>query len=235
MIFIERIIYEILDNAITRITNDTNIFKNFLINGGISEEEAKRQVTNFTNRPPVVVHNYARLEGPFPCFAIVLGGENNDIDYLGEDDTALDSDGEYQVDEDGNLIDPHIRRWSHAYTIFVYANHPDTCLYYYYLVKQILQESRSLMQNEDLDEFVFNGADLAAQAQYMPADMFARQFTIACKSDDTYNETFRPGIGLGRSIEGIHVSEDNEPNELGGAPGDDGVKRNITTYNTEED
>lgn len=235
MIFIERILFSALSDGLDVLKAKPKLFEAFLVAGGLSAAEALEQRAYFVEKPPTVLHGYARAGGVFPCWAITLGAESTDQDYLGEDASLLDSDGEMSFDEDGNPEDHHIRRWSHSYEIWTYADHPDACLYYYYLSKQLLQEARSSLQSSDLDEITFLGNELAPDPKYLPSDLFVRRLMISLKSEDCYVERLRPGTGLGTQVDGIHVREDDEAVELGGPVGDDGVRSNVSVYNPDEE
>jgi hypothetical protein len=215
MIFIERIIFSALQDGLDRLIAKPVLFKTFLMEGGLSEDEATRGQEYFEANPPRIIHGFARADGYFPCWAIVLGGESTDADYLGEDafDTYLDEPDDEDtrqvyVDSEGNRVDPHSRRWGHNFEVYTYAENPDITLYDYYLAKQILAEQRSLFQEADLDEITYTGADLAPDPRYMPSGLFVRRLSMKMSSDQVYVERRRPGVGLGTTLAGAHVAED---------------------------
>lgn len=240
MIFIERIIYRELKAGLDAMIANPELYEQFILEGLTPEDatadeqaqaaaEAARARQAFEDNPPTVVHGYARIDGVFPCWAIVLGAESTDADFIGEDgmDSYLDDptdDDSRQVYRDyaGNRVDPHVRRWGHNYEIYIYVNHPDLCLYYYYLAKQLLAEARSSFQAEDLDEITYTGADLAPDTRYLPSGMFIRRFGIKMASDQVYNEKVRPGVGKATTIAGAHIAEDENDAT--------GVDPSITTY-----
>ncbi|MBT8428503.1 MAG: hypothetical protein KJN79_01185 [Gammaproteobacteria bacterium] len=240
MIFIERVIYRELKAGVDRMVADPALFEKFILSGLIyegmdlsalqeAEDEASRARQAFVADPPTVLHGYARVDGVFPCYAITLGGESTDQDYIGEDamdsylaDPIDDDSRELYRDSDGNRLDPHIRRWGHNFDVFTYVDHPDSCLYYYYLAKQILAEARSAFIFADLDDINYNGADLAPDTRYLPSGMFVRRLGIKLMSDQEYFETTRPGVGQATSIAGAHVAEDDNDAT--------GVTARTTTY-----
>jgi hypothetical protein len=239
--FIERIIFRVLSEGLQWYVEDPARFEDFIYQGLITEDsdaaelaaaadEASRARAQFEERAPEIIHGYARVDGVFPCWAIVLGGESTDTDYLGEDafDTYLDNpeddelERQWRLDADGNRADPHSRRWGHNFEVYTYVDHPDTCLYYYYLAKQVLAEGRSNFQARDLDEITYTGADLAPDPRYLPSGMFVRKLAMKMSSDQVYFERNRPGVGAGKTIGGAHVAEDDDDAT--------GVDSNISVY-----
>lgn len=214
MIFIERIIFNVLTAGLARMIAKPELFEEFLLEGGCGADEAARAREYFEATPPTIIHSYARTDGVFPCWAIVLGTESTEVDYLGEDamDSYLDDDmaRQFYLDSEGNREDPHSRRWGHNFEIYTYADHPDLTLYFYYLAKQILAEGRSLFQEQDLDEITYTGADLAPDPRYLPSGMFVRKLGMRMASDQIYTERLRPGVGRATRIAGIHVSEEDD-------------------------
>lgn len=227
MIFIERIIYRELRAGLDRLIAKPDIYEGFLLDGldaedlsGAEAEDARDEAARarqvFEANPPEVIHGYARVDGVFPCYAIVLGSESTDADFLGEEamdsylaDYEDDDSRRVYLDGDGDRVDYHVRRWGHNFDVYTYADHPDLCLYYYYLCKQILAEARSDFLTADLDEIVYTGAELAPDTRYLPSGMFVRRLGVKLASDQVYRELVRPGIGAAARVSGIHVAEDD--------------------------
>lgn len=210
MIFIERIIYQALTNGLEEFKAKPTLFFQFLVDGGISEEEATRQQAYFEEHPPEIYHGYARADAQFPCYVITLGSESIETDYLDEDANPLDYDGEQYFDENGSPVDYHVRRWNHTFQVWTYADHPDVCIFYYYLSRFIIQQARTYFQQNDLDEMILSGAELTPDPRYQPSPMFIRQLTITIKSDDVYQEKLNPGVGRGRTITGIEADDSSD-------------------------
>lgn len=213
--FVERILFNVVEERLQWYINDPKRYKQFLLDGGLTETEAENAREAFESRPPTTIHGYARQGGYFPCFALVLGNESTAQDYLGETVMGFDEDGEYYVDVNtGDRVDIHSRRWENRYDWYVYADHPDSCLYYYYLLRHIMLSSLTRLQDSDLDEITYSGAELAPDPRYLPSDMFTRRFTVTLRSDEPYVEDFKPSIGQGASIEGIAIDTDGTSDEL---------------------
>jgi hypothetical protein len=205
--FVERILFDRMTNGLAVFTTDSSLFEQFLIDGGLTSDEASRAREAFEEKPPHAIHGYARDGGPFPAWALTLGTEGTEVDYLGEDASGRDELGELYLDDDGNPVDCHIRRWAKRYDIFVYADHPDQCLYYYQLLKHIMVSGRSELQQQDLDQITYAGAELAPDPRYLPSNMFVRRFSINLQSDESYNEKLLPGVGPAKQVEAFAVVE----------------------------
>jgi len=225
--FWERIIYNRLVDGLQPYLDDPRKFKKFLTDNGLLEAEAEEARRYFAGdavsdpvleaRPPHPIMGYARPGGPFPTWAVTLGNESTDQDYLGEDGSGRDDDGEIYIDpETGVPIDWKIRRWGHRYDVLTYVDHPDVCRYYYELCKHILVSGRSLFQSEDLDEITYQGAEMAPDPRYLPPNIFVRRFSISLRADQTYKDevpegsTATLGVGLGRQIEAF-IDDSGEP------------------------
>jgi len=214
--FVERLIFKHVKERLAWYVEDPARYEQFLLDGGLNEDEALEARKAFVEHPPTTVHAYARQGGPFPCLALVLGAENTAADYLGESMGMMDIDGDVYVDQHtGEPVDCHLRRWEHRFDWYIYAGHPDLTLYYYYLLRHIMVGLRSRLQAEDLDEITYSGAELAPDPRYMPSDVFTRRFSITCRADEPYVEDFKPDVGLGSSITGLAVNDDGSiPTEL---------------------
>ena len=222
--FVDRIVYQRMVDGLQPFLDDSRLFERFLILGGLSAEEAAKGKEYIETKPPHPIYGYARQGSEFPALAMTLGTEGVEQDYLNEDAAMLDEDGDPYFDDDGNPIDYKIRRWSHRFDIFVYADHPDVTLYYYQLLKHILVSSKSYFQEQDLDEITYNGAEMAPDPRYVPSDMYVRRFSINLRADQSYIEELLPGVGPGKNID-VFI-DDGEPN----IPANEGLKTNVTPY-----
>jgi|WetSurMetagenome_2_1015567.scaffolds.fasta_scaffold32790_3 hypothetical protein len=211
--FIERLIFTRLEKQFEALKADPRIYERFLLDCGLDAEEALIGRQRWEERPASVVHGYSRGGAPFPVVALVLGQESTVQDYLGEDGEPLGEDGEEYLDDEGNRVDAHVRRWEHRYDLYVYAEHPDEALYLYQLVKQIMVSGRKEFLDADLDEITYSGAELAPDPRYMPSEMFTRRFSITLRADVQYNDSLEaPPFA---TMRGIAVADD-EPTEAAG-------------------
>lgn len=185
--FIERIIYRILTNEIEAFKSDPAAFEAFIYSGTKSTDEAAKARAYFELHPPTVIHGFPRTDSVFPCIAIVLAGEGIAQDYIGEDAYNTDENGMMFLDSDGMAMDMHVRRWNHNFDALIYADHPDICLYYYNLARQILMAGKNEFIRNDYDQVSFTGADLAPDPRYSPEFLFLRRLGISLQSDLTYS------------------------------------------------
>jgi hypothetical protein len=240
MSMIERQIFTIINDRLDWFKADSGQrFERFLAGElELSAEEAARGKIYFaggTNsegdtieaRPPTLIHGYARTGGPFPCWALVLGGEQEAQAYLNDDALVLDIDGERAIDpETGRIVDPKIRRVRYTFNILVIADNPDVTLWYYHLLKRIVLSAHDAFFDADLESPTVTGADLAPDPRYLPSDVFIRQLTLTLEAEECWTEDFEGGVGT--SITGIAVDDTGDSITAGDADGS--VSATITTY-----
>lgn len=167
-------------------------------------------------QPPILVHGYPRVDGPFPCWAMTLGGENIEQDYLNKDAPFLDSDGNRFFDSrTGDIVDPKTRRLQYRYNILVIVDHPDITVYYYHLLKLLLMSGQTALEDADVEDMSFTGADMVPDPRYMPHDVFGRILTVTVSGDEVWCENLRATYG--RSIRGIAIDDTGEEATLGTA------------------
>jgi len=168
-------------------------------------------------RPPILVHGYPRVDGPFPCWAMTLGAEAIEQDYLGKDAPFLDSDGEkYYDSRSGEVVDPKARRLQYRYELLVITDHPDITVYYYHLLKLILMANQSTLEEKDVEDMGFSGADVAPDPRYLPPDVFTRVLSITVSGDEVWCENLREtyanrvsGIALDDTGEGVTAGDED--------------------------
>jgi hypothetical protein len=204
--FLERVLFNILSEGITRWTSNRKLLKEFFLDGGLTDDEAGKAADILIAEPPNPLHGYARSGSQFPAWAITLGSESTSQDYLGEeasntaepDFVGGEQEGEVYLDDDGNRINQKARRWQNVFDLFIYTNHPDVTLYHYHLCKRICSESQMDLMEGGLEQVVYSGADLAPDPRYMPPGLYVRRFTISCQSDQ--NWPTRLGVGDGARV-----------------------------------
>lgn len=185
--FVERKIFTVLEDGLQPYLNDPKKLETWLIENEFSQDEAHRAREVFEAHPPTVAMGYARPGKEFPQWCIVLGTEQTASDYIGEGgadnepfDMEDDEEGERYLDEDGNPEEIHVRRWADRFDIYVYADHPDTTLVNYYLMREIMVRARDLWIEIGLEDLRYSGAELAPDPRYLPSNLFVRRFSIDC-------------------------------------------------------
>ncbi len=216
---LERAIFEVLKQGREKATEDSEFLVQFFcsLGGGITETEAREIKTywdsitipneDYPDSPQKgvdIIHSYPR--GPnakFPCWSIVLMGENEGSDktsrFLGDEvDDLYDDNDNYVGDCLGSL-------WDATYGIYVFAKSPDLCIYYYELVRFFMTRARPLLKSltggQVLDT-AFSGADMSPDPRYAPTHMFVRRFTIQARTAQTVLSAVQSQRGT--SIGGIH-------------------------------
>lgn len=190
----ERIIYDRIKDRLDWYAAEALRFEVFLLARGIGADEAHRAREAFADTAPTLVMGYARQGTQFPCVALVLGTDSNVDDYLGEDAPMLGTDDDddegldYYRDEDGQIVDPHMRRWEGRADLFVYSDHPDMTLYLYHIVKDICVRSRKVWHSAAFEDVRYSGAELAPDPKYLPTDMFTRRFSITLRYHEYYTD-----------------------------------------------
>lgn len=236
---VERELYVVINAGLEWYKAKPERFERFLLEEQeLSAEEAARARLYFAGgadadgnvvpaKPPTLIHGYARTGGPFPCWALTLGGEKIHTDYLGKDAAFLDSDGEHFIDaETGAVVDPKIRRMQYTFNILVHADHPDICVYYYHLLKQIVMSSQDTLEDRDVEDLEFSGQDMAPDPRYLPSDIFTRLFQVVVQGDETWAKRTFPEPGP-KTVTGLHIDDDGSQEPEGAESGE---KALVTPY-----
>lgn len=237
---IERLIFRIVRDGLEHYTADTGQrFERFCLTELELEptEVAKARVyfaggtdpdgNAVEARPPTWQHGYPRQGGPFPLWALTLGGERDATTYLGDDAFPLDEDGNRYVNrETGEIVDPKILRVEYSYVIMCMADHPDINVIYYHLLKHIIRRERGAFIDAGMEPPTLNGADLAPDPRYLPSDIFVRQLTVQVEADECWTETDTDGRAF--RTRGLHV-DDTTNEETAGA----GSQRALVTPYTD--
>jgi hypothetical protein len=188
----ERIILALFRSEVERLSDPNNrddlvrLFSHFF-DPMITEEERNSYVNNFQKYPPETVLGYPRSSAKFPCYAVVLESDE-------EQDEALDhligrtGDNE-NVDKTQEYLGS---MYQQTYGAYVYAEHPDVCLYLYHFAKAILIGSHETLEGCGIIDMHLSGTELGPEETYIPENMFVRVVRITMKSLFTVPEILRP-------------------------------------------
>ncbi len=188
----ERVILSLLRLEVDRLALPANrdqlvrFFSHFF-DPMMTVEERNTYVDNFQAQPPVTVLGYPRTGSEFPCYSVVLEneqeGEPGALDhFMGRTEaTATKPVSEYL----GALFEQ-------TYGVFVYAEHPDVCLYLYHLAKLILLGSHAVLEESGIMDPEFSGGELSPDETYIPENMFVRRVGVNMKTIQTVPDVLRP-------------------------------------------
>lgn len=205
---IERLIYTALTQGIETITEDPyRIDQIFQKEHGLTETETEKIRGYFLEKPPKVIHGYARSDSDFPLFAITLGAENVTQQLVGDEGGMVTTLGDPDFGADERVM-----FFDETFNILIYAQNPDVCLYYYQLCKVFLFLNLDFFKSCGLYNIRFSGSDMAPDPAWVPAGLFLRRFTM--QASEEYKQ-IDPSTKLGKAfrVRGIHVDKAGAPGE----------------------
>lgn len=183
VINIERLLVSLLRAEVERFRTEPELLRMFfkhMFDPLVGETEREEFVTNFVRMPPEVVLGYPRTSTNFPCFAVILQEDSEDQNFVG------DFVGETEDGEEGIGVDEYKEYTgvlcNSSFGLFVYAQHPDVCLYLYYFAKMIVFGAKTLFLSNGMTEVTISGGEVAPDEQYLPDNMFMRTLTISGQS-----------------------------------------------------
>lgn len=189
----ERLFIALLRDEVERLSNPDNaddlrrFFAHFF-DPMIGETERETYVSDFQNKPPTIYLGYPRADtSRFPCASVVLESEK-------ESDAALDHFiGRFQPEEKQDLAEEFLgAMFDQTYGIYIYAEHPDVCLYNYHLAKFILLGAHEVLEGCGIIDPEFSGGELAPDEGFLPENMFVRVLRVSLKTLQTVPSVLRP-------------------------------------------
>ena len=201
----ERVLLILLRQEMERLSKAENVddltlfFRHFYTL--ISEEELQTYVSDFQRKPPTIKLGYPRSSAQFPHLAIILEGETQTdealADFLGQ--TLPGDPDEYAKEYVGSMFEQ-------TYGIYIYAEHPDVCLYLYHFAKAIIMSADITLQECGILEPAYSGNEMIPQQDELPENMFVRRLGITCKSLHTVPAFLLPDPGKVR-ITGVWAED----------------------------
>lgn len=178
VINIERLLVALLRAEVERFRTEPELLRKFfahMFDPLIGETEREEFVTNFTRLPPEVVLGYPRTSTQFPCFAVILQEDAEDQNFIGDFVGETEDDEEDAIDymEYAGVL------CTNSYGIYIYAQHPDVCLYLYYFAKMIVFGAKPLFLANGMTDVSISGGEVAPDEQYLPDNMFMRTLTVS--------------------------------------------------------
>ena len=228
---IQRHLYTAIKAGIEAVAADPTILDNlFQEQYSLSNTEMAAIKTSFVSDPVTVSHGYARTADSFPRISIVLIDDNESDPYLGDDAGMIGDDEEDDEDPDEDYgADVTGSLWTATFQLMCYADHPDVTIYMYELTKDIMFAALPYLKSVGIQKLNISGGDLALDARYIPAHLFARQVTFRCRYEFTHTD-IASKLGKAFAVAGVHVDSSGSPNTVDEV----GVKTLVTTYEAEE-
>lgn len=190
----EQKISQLLKLGVTTISNSVGLLDPILTD--LSDNDRQVIKDYWTSNPPNVVSGYARLEGPFPCVAIVMMNEVISQDYIGLGDELDPGDLEADTSDDFSF---HKRRLSGQFALHVMAEHPDICVSYYRAIRRILNVGFRWLLANNLFDPQLTGQELAPDTKYSPEHIFIRRLVLSVEYEESWvdNDALAVALGLG--------------------------------------
>ncbi len=143
----------------------------------ISTAERESYVHNFQREPPHVRLGYPRTGAKFPAMCVIMERDTMDQEALGKylGQTQPGDPLEEAEEYTGSMFEQ-------TYGIYIYAQHPDVCLYHYHLAKAILLGSHITLQQCGIIDPQFDGNEMMPQDEYLPENMFVRRLGVTLKT-----------------------------------------------------
>jgi len=181
ILLIERLLRSLLQTTIDDLKdpNDasavedlTRFFSHFY-DPTISPAERNDIIKNFQAEPPKAILGYPRSTAQFPCFSIILEGEEETQGLIG------DYAGQTTLDEDVDDFSEYIGAfYNSTYGIYIYAEHPDVCVYLYQFAKSVIHAGKAFLFSCGVTSMTISGGELAPDETYMPENMFMRVLRV---------------------------------------------------------
>lgn len=239
---LERTIFDVLAAGREEATVNSDFLVKFFCSIGLSESEAEEirifwdSITVPNLKDPDkpfkgvdIIHQYPR--GPnvvFPCWSIVLVSE---AEGSAKEDRFLGDEADDLFDDLGNFQGACTASiWKSQYGIYVYAQSPDLCIYFYELCRFFMTRGRQFLKSESggrVLDTAFSGADMMPDPRYVPENMFVRRFIVEAKKLQGVLSAVQPerGTKLGQVFLGP-----NPESQIEGIP-----NPGVTTYIKEEE
>lgn len=143
----------------------------------ITEKERESYITNFQREPPVARLGYPRTGAKFPCFAVIMERDVMDQEALGKyiGQTKAGDPAETAEEYVGSMFEQ-------TYGIYIYATHPDVCLYLYHFAKAVLLGSHVILQECGIIDPSYDGNEMMPQDEYLPENTFVRRLGVTLKT-----------------------------------------------------
>ena len=179
----ERVIKSLLQEEVERLTDDPELLREFFMlffDPAAADGEVDTYVANFLKQPPKVVLGYPRDLAQVPLFSIILTSDDESTEgqsigrYVGR---SLDDENVSEtLDYEGGYFDQ-------VNSVYIYAQHPDVCLYMYHFAKLTLYGARDRLVEAGIIEPTYSGGEVSPdEMPYLPENIFTRQLSVSYKT-----------------------------------------------------
>ncbi len=183
---LERTIFQVLSAGREEVNENKAFLRQFFsdteLGPGLSPEEIDEIEKYWKNVKAIdadgseqigvsIVHHFPRETTRFPAWCIVLLGENEDQQFLGDEAGIIGDQGE----------DVLSSIWAKSYAVFTYSTNSLVTLFYHELLKFFMTRGRPFLKSAEGGYILstkFSGGDMAPDPRYVPANMFVRRFQI---------------------------------------------------------
>ena len=173
----ERLIRSVLLSEVERLRGDEEELRRFFshfYDPTTSDDERETYVRDFVNNPPRVVLGYPRTTGSWPMFSIVHSSDEEAepgllSKFIGE--TQLEEAVNEESDYEGGFF-------TQSYAVYVFATHPDQCLYLYHFAKLMLIGAREALEAAGVIDPHYSGGELNPEEMQLPDNAWARVLNV---------------------------------------------------------
>lgn len=180
-----RVVKRALEIGVAAVSANLDVLDDILGEDLEDADELAKAKATWRDYPPTVVQGFSRLATTMPRISVTLSADRNIRDLLGMGEGPFFDDME---DLAGNQ---YRVRMMGMFTVFIWAEHPDVCMWYYRVARRILNVASSpagyFMQRE-LEEAKVDGNDLIPDPQFTPENVFVRQITLSLEYWDTWTD-----------------------------------------------
>ena len=204
----ERILLTVMQTGVNAITSDTDLLDEIL--GEVLDvTELAKVKTLWASNPPSVIQGYAREDSPFPVYALTLGNDQIQQDYIGLGEQAFIDDALPTL---GSQVGDFTRRRRNtgAFNVWVWASHPDIVAYWYRVLRRVFNAGIPTLIANGLDDPVLTGTELMPDPNLTPENLFNRRLTITVE----YNEVWSVSDTLAIAINGAAEPFVTEPSQI---------------------
>lgn len=213
VVMAERVFLALLRSEVERLRENEEELRRFLshfFDPLISVEERDQYVANFRRDPPFVVLGYPRASTRMPCLAIVLEQDSESDkplgSYLGQ---TPPSESRARAEEYAGSM------FEQTYGIYIYAEHPDVCLYLYHFAKAVMLGAHVVLHECGIIDPRYQGNEMQPDEMYLPENMFVRRLGVTFHSIGTAPVILSPDP-LRARIVGVHVEDTVVSGVVGG-------------------